>query len=334
MPADPQHHVARIGAALCHLPLPQLMGKIGRWLSGKGGVGRSHTLPGVAVAGGAGLQSAGRIALLPQDGRWSGARAALRLERHGGIIGGDRKLFRLPELLRDPAHLRVLPPTIGIGAHLPIEVAGIKARQPRRSRAVAATVQPMTGKACIRRARSGTAQGNQFAARREPAMRRVVDICAGRHSRQQHGGQRPLEESGAGHAGGTAPSADRFHRAGFRVATAAALMLMAGCKPPPDERHQMPEASAARGRETIARAGCTSCHTVPGIRWPQGQVGPSLHGFAASNLISGRLPNRPDILAAYVANAPAVLPGTTMPAMPINREEARDVAAYLYTLKP
>lgn len=96
----------------------------------------------------------------------------------------------------------------------------------------------------------------------------------------------------------------------------------------------MPDASAERGHAVIARVGCASCHTVPGIRWPKGRVGPSLDGFTASNLISGRLPNRPDVLAAYVANAPAVLPGTTMPAMPINEREARDVAAYLYTLEP
>lgn len=96
----------------------------------------------------------------------------------------------------------------------------------------------------------------------------------------------------------------------------------------------MPGASAERGRATIARAGCAACHSVPGIRWPQGKVGPALDGFAARNLISGRLPNRPDVLAAYVADAPAVLPGTTMPAMPINEREARDVAAYLYTLEP
>lgn len=96
----------------------------------------------------------------------------------------------------------------------------------------------------------------------------------------------------------------------------------------------MPEASAERGRAIIARVGCASCHSVPGIGWPRGQVGPSLHGFAASNLIAGSLPNRPDVLAGYVADAPAVLPGTTMPAMPISEGEARDVAAYLYTLEP
>lgn len=92
----------------------------------------------------------------------------------------------------------------------------------------------------------------------------------------------------------------------------------------------MPQASAARGLELIKRVGCGACHAIPGLGWPQGGSGPSLQGFAAQGLIAGRLPNRPDNLAAFVRNAPAVLPGTTMPAMPLNDAQARDVAAYLY----
>lgn len=92
----------------------------------------------------------------------------------------------------------------------------------------------------------------------------------------------------------------------------------------------MPQASAMRGAEAIKRAGCGACHVVPGIDWPQGGSGPSLEGFADQGLIAGRLPNRPDVLAAFVRNAPATLPGTTMPAMPLSAGEARDVAAYLY----
>ncbi len=92
----------------------------------------------------------------------------------------------------------------------------------------------------------------------------------------------------------------------------------------------MPQASAARGLEAIARSGCGACHVIPGLRWPQGASGPSLKGFADQGLIAGRLPNRPDTLAAFVRNAPAVLPGATMPAMPLTEVEARDVAAYLY----
>ena len=92
----------------------------------------------------------------------------------------------------------------------------------------------------------------------------------------------------------------------------------------------MPQASAARGLESIKRAGCGACHVIPGLGWPQGGSAPSLKGFADQGLIAGRLPNRPDNLASFVRDAPAVLPGTTMPAMPLNETQARDVAAYLY----
>lgn len=108
------------------------------------------------------------------------------------------------------------------------------------------------------------------------------------------------------------------------------LLLAAGCKSPPDEVHHMPQANVAHGMALIKRAGCGACHVIPGIFWPRGESGPSLVGFAEQGLIAGRLPNRPDVLAAYVRNAPATLPGTTMPAMPLSAQDARDVAAYLY----
>lgn len=108
------------------------------------------------------------------------------------------------------------------------------------------------------------------------------------------------------------------------------ILLTAACKPPPQDQHHMPQASPARGKAAIERVGCGACHAIPGVAWPKGATGPSLEGFAGQTLIAGRLPNRPDLLAAYVRNAPATLPGTTMPAMPLTRQEARDVAAYLY----
>lgn len=95
----------------------------------------------------------------------------------------------------------------------------------------------------------------------------------------------------------------------------------------------MPTADAAAGRAVVLRVGCGSCHAFPDIRWPKGAVGPPLDGFAGQTLIAGRLPNRPDLLAAFVRDAPALVPGTAMPAMPISEEESRDVAAYLYSLQ-
>lgn len=94
----------------------------------------------------------------------------------------------------------------------------------------------------------------------------------------------------------------------------------------------MPQADPQRGREVMNRVACGSCHRIPGV-WPEGGLGPPLDGFAERNIIAGRLPNRPDVLAAFVRNAPALVPGTAMPAMPVTEGESRDVAAYLYTLE-
>ena len=110
------------------------------------------------------------------------------------------------------------------------------------------------------------------------------------------------------------------------------LMAPAACKPPPDDRNHMPGANAERGRLVIERVACAACHVIPGIDWPEGQLGPSLDGFADQALIAGRFPNRPDLLAQWVRNAPSMVPDSAMPQMPLTEGEARDVAAYLYTL--
>ena len=109
------------------------------------------------------------------------------------------------------------------------------------------------------------------------------------------------------------------------------LSLVAACKPPPDERQHMPQADPAKGLQAIQRVGCAACHAIPGLHWPKGKLGPSLENYGDQGMIAGRLPNRPDVLARFVREAPALLPETTMPAMPLNEEESRDVAAYLYS---
>ncbi len=118
------------------------------------------------------------------------------------------------------------------------------------------------------------------------------------------------------------------------LASVPLFVAMCGCEAPPDQQYFTPQAAAEEGREIIDRVGCAACHTIPGIDWPKGRVGPSLDGFAEQSLIAGRAPNRPDVLAAFVRNAPAVVPQSGMPPMPITEEESRDVAAYLYTLRP
>ena len=91
----------------------------------------------------------------------------------------------------------------------------------------------------------------------------------------------------------------------------------------------------ARGRAIIATGahGCAACHTIPGIRFPAGVVGPPLGGLAQRGFIAGQLPNRTDVLVAFLQNPPALVPQTGMPDVGVTAEQARHIAAYLYTLE-
>ena len=107
-------------------------------------------------------------------------------------------------------------------------------------------------------------------------------------------------------------------------------LSLPACKPPPAERQQPDSKAVERGRAVVERVRCAACHTIPGIDWPKGRLGPSLVDFDDVGLIAGTLPNKPGTLAAFVRDAPAVKPGSTMPPMPISERESRDVAAFLY----
>lgn len=114
------------------------------------------------------------------------------------------------------------------------------------------------------------------------------------------------------------------------LAAVAAIVLVAGCKPPPDARWPIDPAAVERGRKAIERVQCAACHDIPGIAWPKGRTGPSLQDFGDRGMIAAALPNRPDVLAAFVRDAPSVKPGSSMPPMPVTDAESRDIAAYLY----
>jgi cytochrome c len=87
------------------------------------------------------------------------------------------------------------------------------------------------------------------------------------------------------------------------------------------------------GKRHIQFHGCGGCHYIPGIPGADGPVGPPLDGIAARQYLAGMLPNNPESMAAWVRNAPSFNSQTVMPEMEITQEEARHIAAYLYTLR-
>lgn len=118
------------------------------------------------------------------------------------------------------------------------------------------------------------------------------------------------------------------------VLLVSAGLVAAGCNGGGAQPRVIAGADPGRGRAAIERVGCAACHEIPGVRGPRGRVGPSLDGFARRALVGGRVPNRSDLLVLWVRDAPALSPRTGMPPMPLTQAEARDVAAYLYTLQP
>jgi mono/diheme cytochrome c family protein len=115
------------------------------------------------------------------------------------------------------------------------------------------------------------------------------------------------------------------------VAAAGSLVACAQDGEPRTDR--LPGASPQRGRQVAADVGCGACHAIPGVPGAIGVVGPPLGGFGRRTAIGGHLPNKPDVLVAWIRDAPRLAPKTGMPPMPVTQDQARDVAAYLYTLR-
>lgn len=89
----------------------------------------------------------------------------------------------------------------------------------------------------------------------------------------------------------------------------------------------------ARGKQIVMQYGCTSCHIIPGVDGPRGEVGPSLEHVAIRQVLGGSLPNNPQNMTQYLQNPQMANPQNVMPNLGIKPEEARDIAAFLYTLR-
>jgi putative membrane protein len=112
-----------------------------------------------------------------------------------------------------------------------------------------------------------------------------------------------------------------------------ALIAFACDRASGDNGAMLTNADVGRGRTAIKKYGCGSCHTIPGIRGADGLVGPPLGQIASRVYIAGVLPNEPDNMIRWIENPPAIDSKTAMPNMGVTVRDARDIAAYLYTLR-
>lgn len=119
------------------------------------------------------------------------------------------------------------------------------------------------------------------------------------------------------------------------AAAASLLVLLGGCRggryTPAAE--VVPGGNPQVGAQLIESYRCGVCHTIPGIRDADGLVGPPLTLFARRTYVGGEVPNTPPNLVRWIMDPSSIEPGTAMPTLGLSEQQARNVAAYLYTLR-
>jgi cytochrome c len=111
------------------------------------------------------------------------------------------------------------------------------------------------------------------------------------------------------------------------IVIGAVVLGAAGCAPAPGS------SNVERGARLLAQYQCGACHVIPGVGAAQGQLGPTLQGFGRRAYIAGHLPNDTDLLVRWIVDPRSLVATTPMPAMGASEADARDMAAYLLSLR-
>lgn len=130
----------------------------------------------------------------------------------------------------------------------------------------------------------------------------------------------------------TVPIAVRLSAARGFACVVLTLLALSGCA---DEGKpvRVEGGDAAAGKRLVAQYQCGACHAIPGIPGATGDAGPALDTMGRLSYIAGGIPNNPARMVAFLRDPPAHKPGTSMPALGLTEQEARHMAAYLYTLR-
>ena len=124
--------------------------------------------------------------------------------------------------------------------------------------------------------------------------------------------------------------------AGLAIALVAAAALLSARRLNAAQRAHEAQALTGgvpdRGARAIRAYGCSGCHTIPGIPGAVGLVGPPLAGVAQRVYLAGVLTHTPDNLVRWIMTPQDVDSLTAMPNLGVTLQEARDIAAYLYSI--
>jgi cytochrome c len=119
----------------------------------------------------------------------------------------------------------------------------------------------------------------------------------------------------------------------FPLATLAVSLATGLASPDAYAARRVPGGDAALGRVALRQFGCGTCHVIPGVTFARGFAGPSLDRYGRRLYVAGKWPNNPEVLIRFIVDPPAMEPRTAMPAAGVSLAEARDIAAYLYSLE-
>src|SRR5581483_11986651 len=118
------------------------------------------------------------------------------------------------------------------------------------------------------------------------------------------------------------------------LSVAASTFIVAGCdRTGSTYAAELTGGDPERGRAIVAKYGCDTCHTIPGVRTAKARVGPPLEGVASRVYIAGHVPNTPGNMTDFIRYPHRHDPLTVMPETGVTEQDARDLAAYLYTLR-
>lgn len=102
----------------------------------------------------------------------------------------------------------------------------------------------------------------------------------------------------------------------------------------PIRPHQVVRAGDIKaGKQALQQYLCITCHVIPDVVGADHHVGPSLAGIANRKYIAGVLPNTPANMLRWIRDPTEVDPLTAMPDLDVSDQDARDIAAFLYTLR-
>src|SRR4051794_5051046 len=155
--------------------------------------------------------------------------------------------------------------------------------------------------------------------------------------------------SGSSRAGSAARGRGRsaampWRRGDLRLALGAAAILLGGAGAAgawqwrqdhraAEQAMRLTGGDPTRGYGLMRRYGCAGCHEIPGVRGADGRVGPSLDHVAGRVYIAGFLPNSAGNMLHWIEDPRPQGPGTAMPRTGATGQQARDIAAFLYTLR-